>query len=163
MNKHNFNSTLACAVVGAALLFGLDQAVNAQSSELNKRLSLATHVDCTFDKLVTGDWKEAKTDVVVSDANLELSFIDVNIDEGTADAEGVFGSSLIIVRQTGGYLHFMQMFGAGPLYVTTVLAQETSDGKLMAVHTRHEYTPVKLVGYTSRPEMYLGECSVAND
>jgi hypothetical protein len=52
------------------------------------------------------------------------------------------------------------MYGSGPLYTTTVLAKESRDGRLLAIHTRHEYTDVSLPGFTSRPEMYLGECAV---
>jgi len=51
------------------------------------------------------------------------------------------------------------MQGAGPLYVTTVIAKETKDGRLMAVHTRHEYTQISMPGFTSRPEMYVGDCA----
>jgi len=28
------------------------------------------------------------------------------------------------------------------------------------VHTRHEYTEVRLPGFTSRPEQYYGECEI---
>ncbi len=54
----------------------------------------------------------------------------------------------------------MQLMNAGPLYLTTILAQPTEDGRLKAVHARHEYTQVRLPGFTSRPEMYLGDCAV---
>jgi hypothetical protein len=54
----------------------------------------------------------------------------------------------------------MQTLNSGPLYLTSVLAQTTENGRLMAVHTRHEYTEVSLPGFTSRPEVYLGDCSV---
>ena len=63
-----------------------------------------------------------------------------------------------IVRQTGDYLHLVQMFTVGPLYTTTVIDRETTEGKRMAVHTRHEYTDTSLPGFTSRPEQYYGEC-----
>ena len=61
---------------------------------------------------------------------------------------GPFGPSHIVTRRTGDYLHFLQMFGSGPLYATTVFDRETVNGKLMAVHTRHEYTDVALIGFT---------------
>jgi hypothetical protein len=66
------------------------------------------------------------------------------------------------VRYQSGYLHIMQMSDAGPLYLTTVLARAAGEGKLMAVHTRIEYTPTIIPGFTSRPEMYLGTCTIAN-
>jgi hypothetical protein len=56
----------------------------------------------------------------------------------------------------------MQMFSSGPLYTTTVMARETSDGRMMAIHTRHEYTPATVPGFTSRPESYFGDCAIGN-
>ena len=64
------------------------------------------------------------------------------------------------MRQTGDYLHLVQMFTVGPLYTTTVIDRETTEGRRMAVHTRHEYTDTRLVGFTSRPEQYIGDCDV---
>jgi hypothetical protein len=43
-----------------------------------------------------------------------------------------------------------------------VLARAAGEGKLMAVHTRVEYSPTIIPGFTSRPEMYLGTCTIAN-
>jgi hypothetical protein len=34
-------------------------------------------------------------------------------------------------------------------------------GKFKAVHTRHEFTPTRLTGWTSRPEQYYGYCEAA--
>jgi hypothetical protein len=147
-------------VVAAALLAaGLADLALGQTA-LQRRLEAATRIDCTFSTLVTADWPNDVAGAEVEDSAFEASFFDVNIDEGTAEADGRFGASYIVVRYTFGYLHLMQMFNSGPLYLTTVLAQETTDGRLMAVHTRHEYTPTRLPGFTSRPEMYVGDCAV---
>jgi hypothetical protein len=96
----------------------------------------------------------------VGTAKIKVAFTNVNVDEGTADAEDAFGKSYIVVRYTSDYLHLIQMHSAGPLYTTTVLAKPAKDGRLLAIHTRHEYTDVRLPGFTSRPEMYLGDCAV---
>jgi hypothetical protein len=53
----------------------------------------------------------------------------------------------------------MQVFRTGPLYTTTVFDKDT-DGRLKAVHSRHEYFAVPLAGATSSPEQYYGECEV---
>lgn len=127
---------------------------------LQRRLEAATRVDCRFSALATGDWEDGVGEASVSEAELEASFFDINTDEGTAEAEGRFGESFIIVRYTTGYLHLMQTFLAGPLYITTVLARESREGRFMAMHTRHEYSQIKLPGFTSRPEMYIGDCAV---
>jgi hypothetical protein len=89
-----------------------------------------------------------------------LEFEGVNTDEGSARLKGDFGEYDIVVRYAQGYLHFIQSFRDGPVYVTTVLEQKTSAGKFKAMHSRHEYTQVSLPGYTSSPEQYYGECEI---
>ena len=78
-----------------------------------------------------------------------------------ANRHTLLPAPFIVVRQANDYLHFMQMYGSGPLHTTTILAREAQDGRLMAVHTRHEYTDVAIPGFTSRPEMYIGDCEVS--
>ena len=132
----------------------------ASQRGLERQLAAATSVDCRFAALATGTWDDGIPSIAVSDAELTTSFIGIDVEEGTAEADSEFGSSLIIVRYASGYLHLMQLGTAGPLHLTTVLARETMDGRFMAVHTRHEYTPTIMPGFTSRPEMYIGDCEV---
>ena len=76
-------------------------------------------------------------------------------------AVGAYGAMHIVVRYSASTLHLIQMAGtSGALYVTTVFQKETSPGKRLAVHSRHEYTAVSLPGFTSRPEQYYGECEI---
>ena len=117
-------------------------------------------VECRFTSIARGEWSGAATTFAAEAADFSAAFFDIDVESGTAEAEGQFGASYIVVRYAEGYLHFMQTLGSGPLYLTTVLAQPSSEGRLKAVHTRHEYTQVRLPGYTSRPEMYLGDCAV---
>jgi len=143
-----------------AVLVLAASSAQAQNRQLQEKLRNAERIDCSFSTIVTGDWEGTDTITEAAPSDLKAAFFDISIDEGTAEAEGRFGASFIVVRTAESYLHFMQMFRAGPLYMTTVLAQETADGKLKAMHTRHEYSPTKLPGFTSRPEMYIGECEV---
>lgn len=131
-----------------------------QSSAIQQQLRSVSRVDCTFSTKVTGNWQDGTTTASVESAELEASFYDIDVDSGTAEAEGRFGASYIVVRYAQGYLHFMQTMSAGPIYLTTILAEPSADGRLKAVQTRHEYTAVMLPGFTSRPEMYLGDCAV---
>ena len=131
-----------------------------QRNALERRLADATRIDCRFTTLATGTWEDEVPSATVAPVDLEAAFFDINVDEGTAEAEGRFGATFIVVRYAHGYLHFMQMSDAGPLHLTTVLAQETTDGRLKAVQTRHEYSQTILPGFTSRPEMYVGDCAV---
>jgi hypothetical protein len=132
----------------------------AQDRELQQRLAAATRVDCHFTQRATGDWPESEAAIDSEPFEFTAAFFDIDVESGTAEAEGRFGASYIIVRYAQGYLHFMQTLNSGPLYLTTVLAEPAGDGRLKAVHTRHEYTEVRLPGFTSRPEMYIGDCAI---
>lgn len=146
------------AAAAAALACGAE--ASAQSRDLQRRLSAAVRIDCTFAALATADWDGAAPQANVQPAQLTASFHDINIDEGTAESASRFGDTFISVRYSFGYLHFLQISDAGPLHITTVLAEETENGRMKAVQTRHEYSPTILPGFTSRPEMYIGDCEV---
>lgn len=135
-------------------------AATAQNRDMRERLMSASRIDCSFSEVAKGEWTDDATEFNAEPAEFTAAFFDIDVETGTAEAEGRFGASYIIVRYAQGYLHFMQTLNSGPLYLTTVLAEPTADGRFKAVHTRHEYTQVSLPGFTSRPEMYLGDCSV---
>jgi hypothetical protein len=125
-----------------------------------ERLAAAKTLKCTFTTMATGTWKNGEAVTETKPIKLALGFDEVNADDGTARVIGAFGPSDIIVRLSLGNLHFVQSFREGPLYTTTIFPKETRDGRLQAVHTRHEYTEVSLPGFTSRPEQYYGDCSI---
>ena len=106
--------------------------------------------------LTTGNWDGAKASAAVTAAKLEVKFFGIDIDEGTAEADGGFGETLIIVKYSHGYLHLMQMSDAGPLYVTTVLATQTPNGRFKAMHTRHEWSPALVPGSRRGPRCTSG-------
>jgi hypothetical protein len=157
MQSRAFPILLVCL---AALLSAAP--ATSQTNTLQQQLARATRVRCTFSTVATGTWTDGAATAAVTPAKLAVAFTNVNADEGTADAEGTFGGSLVVVRYAVDYLHLMQTHSAGPLYTTTVLAKVTKEGRFLAVHTRHEYTDVRLPGFTSRPEMYVGDCEVEN-
>jgi hypothetical protein len=123
-------------------------------------LAAATTLRCEFLVSSTGSWSEGAARAQIAPATLRIVFAAINTDEGTAEAAGGMGTSDIIARLSSTGLHFIQMFRDGPLYVTTVFAQESRPGKLKAVHTRHEENGVKIPGFTSSPEQYYGECEI---
>jgi hypothetical protein len=129
---------------------------------LDRRLATAKRIECSFSVLATGTWDKNVPAVAVTPSELKAAFFDINVDEGTAEAESEYGASFISVRYSAGYLHIMQMSDAGPLYLTTVIARAAGEGKFLAVHTRLEYSPTIIPGFTSRPEMYVGSCSIAS-
>lgn len=124
-------------------------------------LATATHIQCTFPLMVLGTLPDdGPPTVQTKDASLTLEFLDVNADEGSARLASGYGTYDIIVRYAEGYLHFIQSFRNGPLHITTILEEETADGRLKAMHSRHEYTDFALPGFTSSPEQYYGTCEI---
>ena len=159
LEMRRFPAIVTVAVTLAALAAAAPQAW-AQNTALQRKLAAAKTLTGTFATLATGNWQGAKPTAAVTEAKLEVRFSAINVDEGTAEADVGFGAGFISVRYAQGYLHLMQMSEAGPLHVTTVFAAESSPGRLKASHTRHEYSQVMVPGFTSRPEMYLGDCAV---
>lgn len=123
-------------------------------------LATAGTLDCRFSSLATGTWKDGVAESSVKPAALTLGFRAIDTDESTAESIVAGARSHITVRLSGNYLHLMQSEPYGALHVTTVFSTPTTTGRLQAVHTRHEFTPVSLAGLTSRPEMYVGDCAV---
>jgi hypothetical protein len=135
-------------------------AAPAAAQSAQGRLSSATSLACTFPVAATASWTDGVPRAAVKASKLTIQFDKIDRDDGTARVTGDFGPSEIIVRVAGETLHFVQSFREGPLYVTSVFPKETHDGRLMATHSRHEYTSVQLPGYTSRPEQYYGDCEL---
>ena len=123
-------------------------------------LARASTIKCTFPLMVLSSLRDEPPKAEVKPSTLVLQFEDINADEGTAELKSGVGAYDIIVRYAQGYLNFIQSFREGPLYVTTVLEQKTSEGKLKAMHSRHEFTIVSLPGFTSSPEQYYGACEI---
>jgi hypothetical protein len=155
----NIHVTVLVAI--ATLTIGRSEGATA-SLTLYERLGAATALECRFTTVAAGSWENGVPKSEVMPIELKLTFANINVDEGTADANSQFGDFYVAVRFSTGYLHLMQMFSSGPLYTTTVMSRETTDGRMMAIHTRHEYTPATVPGFTSRPETYLGDCAVSN-
>ena len=123
-------------------------------------LFYAKSIKCTFSVMAVGTWGDKQPDVKVKPFDLVVQFDGINADEGSAELKSDYGKYDIIVRYSDGYLHFIQSFLNGPLYVTTVLEKKTTSGKLKGMHSRHEFTDYALPGFTSSPEQYYGECEI---
>lgn len=134
---------------------------SAQGS-LSERLGRAGSAKCAFQTMAVGDWdnRTAEARPELKPSTLKIAFDNINIDEGTARIVGQTGPSEIIVRFSSGTLHLLQSFTDGPLYVTSVFQDASTNSRFKAVHTRHEFTKVSLPGFTSRPEQYYGLCEI---
>jgi hypothetical protein len=135
-----------------------------QPPPITVALTAVERLKCTFTLMATGDWAKNVPSAQVTKANLALGFDDIDVQGGTANVVDVStvsaGAPHIIVRLLGDNLHFLAMNTSGSVYLTTVFAdkESRSGARFKAVHTRHEFTQVRLTGWTSRPEQYYGEC-----
>jgi len=124
------------------------------------RLSNVKGLKCAFALYSAATWNNGEARADIKPASLSVSFDEIDADNGTARAVGAFGPTDIVVKLSMWNLHFLDIRSEGSLYVTTVFDRESRNGKLKAVHTRHEYTDVSVPGFTSKPEQYYGECEV---
>jgi len=151
-------SVARSAMYAMFVAIGLSSTLEAQSGVPD--FTEVTEVECRFAVMTTGTWEKGEPMAEIGKSSLALSFTAVNASDGTAEIVDAALTSDIIVRVSGRTLHFLQSFREGPLYATTVFPRVTRDGRLQAVHTRHEYTEIRLPGFTSRPEQYYGDCEV---
>jgi hypothetical protein len=146
----------------------LTLAVQVPSAQAPQGVALADvqALKCSFTLMATGNWEKAGPTAEVTKATLSMGFDSIDTQDGTANAVNVSSSSAgaphITVRLLADSLHFMAMNTSGSVYLTTVFAdkESRSGANFKAVHTRHEFTPVRLTGWTSRPEQYYGYCEV---
>jgi len=121
---------------------------------------------CTFTLMAVGTWDKNVPSAEVGKATVSMQFESIDTQDGTANVVDVSSASAgaphITVRLLGDNLHFLAMNVSGSVYLTTMFAdkESRSTGRFKAVHTRHEFTPVRLTGWTSRPEQYYGHCEV---
>ncbi len=128
-------------------------------------LTSVQRLKCTFTHRALGTWdKEAVPSVELTPAKLSMVFDAIDTQDGTANVIDVTapdaGAPHITVRLLANNLHLMAMNISGSVYLTSVFADKDSSvgGTFKAVHTRHEFTPTRLTGWTSRPEQYYGQC-----
>jgi hypothetical protein len=143
--------------------------VQAPSAQTTGPAALADvqSLKCSFTLMATGTWDKNVPSAEVTKATLTVQYGAIDTQDGTANVVNVSSSSAgaphVTVRVLADNLHFLAMNVSGSVYLTTVFAdkESRSGGAFKAVHTRHEFTPVRLAGWTSRPEQYYGHCEVA--
>jgi hypothetical protein len=124
---------------------------------------------CAFTHKALGTWqKDLAPAVEILPAKLSMVFDAIDTQDGTANVIDVTapdaGAPHITVRLLANNLHLLAMNISGSVYLTTVFADRDSRAgqSFKAVHTRHEFTPTRLTGWTSRPEQYYGLCEVVD-
>ena len=150
----------------AALFFTLSAQISNAQAPAPVALTDVQRLKCSFTLMVIGTWDKNVPTAELTKANLSMQFDAIDTQDGTANVTDVSSASAgaphITVRVLGENLHFLAMNVSGAVYLTTVFADRESraGAAFKAVHTRHEFTQVRLSGWTSRPEQYYGQCEV---
>jgi hypothetical protein len=141
------------------LIAVLAGAANTTALAGQSPLTSAKSLRCTFPQGVAATWDaRGASQTKARSKPLVLRFETIDSDTGTAQLRNGSMTSEVTVRAVSGYLHLMQSFRTGPLYVTTVFEAGSNGSRFKAVHSRHEYFSVPLPDATSSPEQYYGEC-----
>jgi hypothetical protein len=150
-----------------ALFFTLGVQTPRAQAPAPAALADVQRLKCSFTLMVVGTWDKNVPSAELTKANLSMQFDAIDTQDGTANVIDVSSASAgaphITVRVLGENLHFLAMNVSGSVYLTTVFAdrESRSGAAFKAVHARHEFTQVRLSGWTSRPEQYYGQCEIA--
>jgi hypothetical protein len=148
------------STVALLAAFALPRAAHAQP-RMSGELQGAKRITCTFSVVATGSWDtHGLPKAEIKPASLTMSYDAIDTDDGTARLNGRYGEVPIIAKASIWSLHLLQTGSEGTMRLTTVFDRENGPGKFQAVHTVHEFTPVGLPIFASRPEQYYGECEI---
>jgi hypothetical protein len=135
-----------------------------QNAKLEEMESFKT-LKCVFSTAAVGNWSAdgPRSPKITTDGILRLDIDSIDAQGGTAHIVGTSRSAFVVARLSGWSLHFLETDETGSLNVTTVFAQRSQTGKLKAVHSRADYVPIELPGFTvdASASQYYGECDAS--
>ncbi len=149
------------ALAIAAVLALVPTFLQAQTPDPPNPLKTVTALRCRFPVATSGTWKAGEAVAQTRTQELLLSVTEIDPQDGTAEVQGTAGKAFVSAVLSGWSLYFVEN-AVGQLNVTTVFAQETSPGKLKAVHSRHGYLQMQVGRFISEPAVSqnYGECEI---
>jgi hypothetical protein len=117
-------------------------------------LGRVKRLECSFSAVAAGEWGNGRADVRVTAGRAALRFTITDIDSanGSATIRRADKPSSASVQLSGSNLYFLDVGGRGPA-LTTVFSQESTPGRLKAVHV--ETVPA--------PAQFSGDCEVLDE
>lgn len=148
-------------VVAAVLVFLSGSPAGVAQTVDKNPLASVKSFKCRFPVYTVGSWKNGEAKAELRQAQqFSIEIDEIDADGGVARVTGTAGPTHVTALLTISSMHFMERTVTGTLTITTVFASETSPRKYRAVHSRHDYLPMSLPGYTSEPSVSqnYGEC-----
>ena len=143
--------TKIVGVLTAVLLLTSFHPAMAQSTDKNP-LAQIKSLKCTFPVYTVGSWKNGEPQAQIKQAaQFMLTIDDIDTDSGSGRVTGTAGPVEVTALLTVSSLHFMERSVTGTLNITTVFTGEAGAKRFRAVHSRHDYLPMSIPGFTSEP------------
>ena len=140
-------------MLAAVLVLLSATGASAQSTEKNP-LALIKSLKCSFPVYAVGTWKNGEPQSQIKQAEqFSLTIDEIDTDSGSGRVTGTSGPVEVTALLTVSSLHFMERSVTGTLNVTTVFVSEAGARKFRAVHSRHDYLPMSIPGFTSEPSV----------
>jgi hypothetical protein len=135
----------------------------AQTAEPPNPLTKVKALKCRFPVAVAGTWKNGEPVATPRTQELLINVTEIDVGDGTAEVAGTAGKAFVSAVLSGWSLYFVEN-SVGQLNVTTVFAQESSPGKLKAVHSRHGYLQMQVGKFISEPSVSqnYGDCEIVS-
>ena len=152
MTKTSAGAQAVLAVLTLMLtLSGAARPALAQSTEKNP-LARVKSFKCSFPVYAVGAWKSGTPQAQIKQADqFTLTIDDIDTDSGSGRVTGTAGPVEVTALLTVSSLHFMERSVTGTLNVTTIFVSDGGVKKFRAVHSRHDYLPMSIPGFTSEP------------
>jgi hypothetical protein len=151
------------AAAALSIALALAAGANAQTTDKNP-LAQVKSLKCRFTIYASGAWAKATEEPsaqIRQPETLNLEIDEIDTDSGSGRVTGTAGPADVTALLTISSLHFMERSVTGTLNITTVFSSGDPAAKTFrAVHTRHDYLPLSLPGYSSEPSVsqHYGIC-----
>jgi len=155
--------TKTCARLAGLLVMGAAVVAQAQTPvEPPNPLTQVRALKCRFPAATSAAWKDGQPVAQAKTQDMRFDINAIDIEDGTAEFLGTAGRAYVTAVLSGWSLYFVET-AVGQLNLTTVFTQETSPGKLKAVHSRHGYLQMQVGRFISEPSVSqnYGECEIA--
>jgi hypothetical protein len=147
MTKIRVGVTALLALIGASV----PAATLAQGTDKNP-LAQVKSFKCSFPVYSVGAWKSGEPQAQIKQADqFTLTIDQIDTDSGSARVTGTSGPVEVTALLTVSSLHFMERTVTGTLNITTIFVSEGATKRFRAVHSRHDYLPMSIPGFTSEP------------
>ena len=121
-------------------------------------LAAAQSLQCAFTSYAVTGWKDGKPFTVTADEVLGFQIVVLNLKKSRGRIVGAGGAEDATVVLTPTGLTAIEQTAIGNFLTTTVFTTGGSDGRFLAIHSRHIGDPAS----EPSPSQHFGSCRIVN-